>query len=215
MFFRDRAHAGTDLARILRKSCGDLSGCEVVGIARGGVAIGDPIAERLRLPLKALVLDDVKMAEGVLVMSGFGDATLFPKDNGPLLHLSTAELAVIEPIQTAVGMLAQRQHRYNGGKNLVLPSRVILCDDGLVSGRTLFAATCTLQSQGVRDIVVAVPVLPGWFDALQYPDFKVFAIRTSTLRAPATGMFYDAFDDVPDEEVIASVARRTPGALVS
>ena len=52
--FADRAHAGEQLAEILAPRF-EHQRCRVYGLARGGVLVARPVAERLRAPLEVLV----------------------------------------------------------------------------------------------------------------------------------------------------------------
>ena len=52
--FRDRASAGASLAEAVAARLGGEA-CRIYGLARGGVIVARPIAERLSVPLEVLV----------------------------------------------------------------------------------------------------------------------------------------------------------------
>jgi putative phosphoribosyl transferase len=83
---------------------------------------------------------------------------------------------------------------------------VIVVDDGLATGSTMIAALHALRAKSPKKLICAVPVAPP--DTLE--KVKPYADEVVCLSAPAmfyaVGQFYQSFQQVSDEEVIALLA---------
>ena len=101
--------------------------------------------------------------------------------------------------------LHQRRQRY-GADSVSAAGRVaIVVDDGLATGSTMIAALQTLRAQGPQRLICAVPVAAP--DSLR--RIRPLADEVVCLHAPAdfhaVGQYYDSFDQVDDDEVIAAL----------
>ncbi len=208
MFFENRAHAGQRLVDVLREQKRDLHGYSVLGIARGGVTVGAEIASAFGLPLRAFCVDDFTVPEGRLLVTSVGSGALISFDGekkefvtqfaSDVRHLPVADADVH---LTAV---LQRTAMFNSGRPLLTTDRILLCDDGLVSGETAFLGAQALKANGVRSILLAIPVVPKWFPD-EPKDFEFVTWRVTTMKKPTSGIFYYSFPDVPDADVISAV----------
>jgi predicted phosphoribosyltransferase len=84
-----------------------------------------------------------------------------------------------------------------------IPGRsVILTDDGIATGSTMFAAIEVVKAQQPHELIVAVPVAPP--SRLQ--SVQELCDRVICLEAPdnfvAVGQFYETFVPVSDEQVV-------------
>jgi predicted phosphoribosyltransferase len=86
---------------------------------------------------------------------------------------------------------------------------VILVDDGIATGATVFAAINWLRSQKIRKLIVAVPVGPR--DTIT--KLKTVADDVIVLQTPflfeAVGEFYEDFSQVIDEDVVVTMRKYT------
>ncbi|MDO8669496.1 MAG: phosphoribosyltransferase family protein [Candidatus Buchananbacteria bacterium] len=210
MFFENRIDAGEKLAQVFIKGGEDWSDYQVIGLARGGVITALQIAQALNLPLSALCVDDLNTSIGFFVITGLKDYGLFYPNKGNVgpefLSLSSrfSNLEKIEGFLEFQTKLKARQELFNSGQELCLGARVIVVDDGLVSGKSAFAAIMALKTGGVKEIVLAVPVVLPWLMEKDY-GFRVITWRISKLKGAATGLFYYNFGDTSDKEVIDAV----------
>ena len=107
--------------------------------------------------------------------------------------------------------MAASPHAYLGNHRPpnVKGKRVILVDDGIATGASLFAAIESLHLVGASAVWVAVPVAPP--DTLQRVREKVEGV--TCLLAPeifrAIGMWYDDFSQTSDAEVL-DLLRQAP-----
>ena len=209
MFFTDRTDAGARLAACVVAQRAAPEGYHVVGRARGGVPIGFALAQALGLPLSALLIDDMEMEEEGkhLFVTPFGSGQLYQHTCEPL-YAEDVSLLPVTGYEQLLASVRERQLRYNG-ETFEPGSHVILCDDGVVSGKTAFtAATLLRQHFGVESIIFATPVVPSGFRTTNVDADQIIYWRRSTLPAPTTGMFYKSFDDVPDDTVTELVNAR-------
>jgi predicted phosphoribosyltransferase len=80
---------------------------------------------------------------------------------------------------------------------------VIVTDDGIATGATMIAALQALRAEGPRQLIVAVPVAAPerLAEVHHWCDEVIFLNATEDLRS--VGEFYDDFNQVEDEEVVA------------
>jgi predicted phosphoribosyltransferase len=90
--------------------------------------------------------------------------------------------------------------------------RVILVDDGIATGSSMFLAVRALKDAGASEVIVAVPVAPSEI----LPLLEKVADRVVVLHASdnliAVGRFYEDFHQLEDDEVIATLARHRGAA---
>jgi putative phosphoribosyl transferase len=202
MFFKDRYEASAKLAEIIDQQ--RLKGqWDVVGIARGGVVIAKEIAKLYKTKPKSICVEDILGKDFVFAASSLGSGILFTdydaNEWGQFIPDQTKTLRMPK-LNEVFQAAKEKQERLTRNRPTQYGQQVILCDDGVVSGRTLFTAIKSLKHAGVKTVVAAIPVVFPW--VLQN-KFKVITWRVSKMTNPATGMFYNNFEDVPDEEVIS------------
>ena len=213
MFFENRTDAGQRLAKVLLGLNRDFSNWEVVGLARGGVIVAAEVAKALNLPLQSFCVDDFETTrpKGTVVVTSLGSGTWYPTRITPRNQI-TFSMSVstfrIKGLSRFADEVKQRDDRFNSGNFFPLPERTILCDDGIVSGRSAVTAITALHSRGVRKIILAIPVVLPWVieGTLKYFVHEIVTWRKATRKDAPTGMFYYSFKEVTDEEVIRAVA---------
>jgi len=208
MFF-DREDAGRKLARAL----GDLPpDALILGIPRGGVVVARATADALQLPLDVLVVRKLGAPHNPeLAIGAIGPNGAVTLDQDVLHALPNVSPEYIE--QVAAGELSEISRRlkiYREDEPFpeVRDRAVVVVDDGIATGSTARAALRWLRAQGANPIVLAVPVAP---EQAIY-EFKDEAERVVILTAPqrffAVGQWYDNFDQVTDDEVVAALQRK-------
>jgi len=201
MIFKDRKHAGQELAKEV-KEYKDNSDAVIVALPRGGVVLGYEIAKELNLPLDIVVPRKIgapgnpEFACGAISESGEyianPDAGKIPEE-----HLEKEIAQEKEEAKRRLGLyrpgLAKRDFQ---GKT------IILVDDGIATGLTMEAGIKTLKEMGAKEVVVAVPVSAE--DS--YKHIKKIVDKIICLDRPmffgAVGQFYEKFDQTEDKEVI-------------
>jgi predicted phosphoribosyltransferase len=212
MTFKDRRDAAVVLAAKLKEIYGKQFLKEkplILAIPRGGVVTGDEIAARLGADLDVVVSkkigapDNPELAIGAVMHDG----SFFP--NTDIIEaLGVGEDYIKQQISEKMKEIERRLGRFRGGREYRLEGKtVILVDDGIATGATVFAAINWLKEQKLKRLIVAMPVGPA--DTIQ--RLKQIVRDVVVLRAPvvfmAVGAFYEDFQQVSDDEVVAIMSK--------
>ena len=209
MIFKDREDAGLQLANRLG-AYANRNDVIVLGIPRGGVPVAFEIAQALNLPMdiflsrKLGVPGREELAFGAIAA---GDGRFLDREIIQALGISEQQIErVTEKVKET---LSQRAELYRGDRRpLQVEDRtVILVDDGIATGASIYAAINALQQMKPAKLVTAVPVAPpatcNW---LRTVVDEVICI-TEPEQFYSVGQFYKQFSQVPDEEVIDLLQR--------
>jgi predicted phosphoribosyltransferase len=212
--YKDRRDAAEFLAQKLDKKYGDSINREnaiILAIPRGGVITGDVIAERLGVSLDVLVSRKVgspfnpELAVGAVMHDG----SFFPNED-IIKMLDLPRTYLDEQVAIQKREIERRLLKFRGSRDYQLAGKfVILVDDGIATGATVFAAINWLRSQKIRKLIVAVPVGPR--DTIM--KLKTVADDVIVLQAPflfeAVGEFYEDFSQVIDDDVVVTMRKYT------
>jgi putative phosphoribosyl transferase len=200
--YRDRRHAGLELARHLT----DVKGQDVVVLAlpRGGVPVAFEVARALDAPLDVFVVRKLglpghpEFAMGAIASGGVRVL------NDEVVRLYRIPEQAVEAIARDERHELERRERAFRSQRPPLDvggRTVVLVDDGLATGSTMKAAVEAVRSLRPTRIIVAVPV--GSPDTCH--EFAAIADDIICARAPehfaAVGQWYDDFRQTTDEEV--------------
>lgn len=160
--FRDRREAGRVLANLLT-AYRDRPNVIVLGLARGGLPVAWEMAAALHAPLDAFIVRKLgapgheEFAVGALASGG---RVVVNDDVVRGLRISPEQLRAIAEREGRE--LIRREAVYRGGRPLleVTGKTVILVDDGLATGASMFAAVQALRESEPAHIVIAVPAAP-------------------------------------------------------
>ncbi|MGA5415777.1 phosphoribosyltransferase [Streptomyces pseudogriseolus] len=215
MRFRDRRQAGRELAARLRerRDAGALPDPLVLALPRGGVAVAAEVAEALGAPLDVLVVRKVGAPRheeyGVGAMAGDG-VPVYDEEALRGLGLTQADLAPV--VERERAELLRREQLYRQGRPAPDPRgrTVVVVDDGLATGSTARAALRALRARGPARLVLAVPVAsPDGAAALRSETDELISLHEPAAFM-AVGQWYDAFDQLTDEEVLEALRRHQP-----
>lgn len=205
MIFYNRQEAGKKLAHALQEYA-DRPNAIVIALPRGGVIVGDEVATQLHLPLDILCPRKIgapmnpEFAIGAITETGEG---MISEECIRELKISEEELKVI--IEKEKQEAKWRVDNFRKGRVfLQLEGKtVIVVDDGIATGFTMCAALKSIKAEKAAEIIMAVPVAPP--ETLL--KFKGNTDKIVCLSTPANfyavGQFYEIFDQVEDEEVVA------------
>lgn len=203
--FRDRKDAGLQLAKKLLAYAGDPEGI-VIALPRGGVVLGAIIANELHLPLDIISPRKIgapfnpELAIGAITETGEG---IFNEDLIRDFGISEEYVKATVEKEKKVAMHRLKEYRREMPARNLKGKTVLIVDDGIATGSTMFAAIKTVKNEGAAKIIVAVPVSPvDTYEKLENQVTKVVALATPTPFF-AVGQFYDFFDQTSDEEVIS------------
>lgn len=208
--FENREHAG----KILAEKCQKFAPLDpvILALPRGGVPIAQQIARSLSSHLDVVFVKKIgaprneEFAIGAIAEDGKAilnediiSNNKFKKD-----EIDAIAKDRLNEIKTRSNLYRKYIPQINlEGRN------VIVVDDGLATGATMEATLLWLKTQKVKKIIVAVPV------SSQDAAKKVIKLCDEfiSLITPqdmwAVGMWYQNFDQVSDDEVIAIFQKQT------
>lgn len=201
MIFKDRTDAGQKLAKKLEY----LQKEEpiILAIPRGGVVTGDVIAKMLGasldivVPRKISAPHNPELAIGAVMHDGsfFPNITVIEYFD---VRKDFIDVQIVEQLEE----IERRLMHFRGRKEYNLKDKtIILVDDGVATGSTVFVTIDWLKKQRPKRIILATPV--GSRDTIERLS-KI--IEVVVLQNPETfgavGEFYEYFDQVDDSQVI-------------
>lgn len=208
--FRDRTHAGRELAKMLTEFRGTTA--LVLAIPAGGVPVAAALATELGLPL------DVAPVSKVLypwtTESGYGavafDGSVWLDESrmsGHGVSPAHAERAVAE----ARAKVERRLARLRAGRApLAFEGRtVIAVDDGIAGGATMRVAIAALRRAGAARVVVAVPTAhKSTLEALSRLAHAAYCPDVRGGASYAVADAYAEWRDLGDDEIAALLENR-------
>jgi predicted phosphoribosyltransferase len=210
--YRDRRHAGVELASRLRHLQGRAD-VIVLGLPRGGVPVAFEVARALDAPLDIFMVRKLglpghpELAMGAIASGGIRVL------NDDVVSYYRVPAAVIDAAARAEqAELERREQAYRSGDDpLTLSGRtVVLVDDGLATGSTMRAAVQAVQTQAPAKVIVAVPI--GAAETCR--ELAGIADQVVCARAPehfhAVGQWYLDFSSTTDAEVRALLHQAGP-----
>ncbi len=200
MVFKNREDAAEKLAKKLEGFRDENP--IILAIPLGGVITGDVIAKALGAKLDIVVSRKIGAPNNPELAIGavMHDGSFFP--NSELIQmLQIPQYYIDEEIQSQLKEIERRLVKFRGSKNYDLKGKtVILVDDGIATGATIFVAIQWIKKQNPKRLVVAVPVGPQ--DTLErLKQIVEVVVLESPYSFGAVGEFYDVFDQVEDYTV--------------
>jgi len=203
--FKNREDAAIRLANKLKflvKPAGELI---ILAIPRGGVVTGDVVASIIGAKLDIVVSRKIgapynsELAIGAVMHDG----SFFPNED-IISMLNVSQDYIDKQISIQKKEIERRLMTFRGNKQYHLHDKtIILVDDGIATGATIFAAIRWLGSQKLKRLIVAVPVAAkDTFDKLKEQKVDDVVVLQSPLAFSAVGAFYEDFSQVSDEQVI-------------
>ena len=197
---KDRTEAGKLLAKRLDKYKENVV---VLAIPRGGVVVGNEIAKELGCKLDVVISkkvtppDNPEYAIGAITHDG----TVFQGKNW---ENYSKHPDFGNELSKKKEEVQRRLKDFRGISDYMFDDKtVILVDDGIATGATVFAILNWLKKQKVQKIILAVPVMPPEiFEAMQDFCDEIISLEIPHDFA-AVGQFYHEFLQVSDDEVIS------------
>lgn len=216
--FTDRQQAGRLLAQKLMRQLPDLSANKqaptkqlVVGVGYGGVPVAEQVARRLHLPLTAFAaevirsLSDDNADMGAVCSCGivvFGDTR---RQNAGHEH-SYVGCRVKELSEKA--RMQERSWRTLAGLGHcpeIADKRVIVVEEGVMSGATTRAVLSSLKQLGAHELVIATPVILEKTKDELITQCNLIVSLIDATQPFALSEFYNDYHEVGDAEVIEAL----------
>lgn len=200
--FANREDAALQLAARLRERA--LRRPLVLAIPRGGVVLGAVLARELDADLDVLLArklrapDNPELAVGAVTETGqvyLNHEYLEPQSQAYLDRETKVQLREI----------ARRRRLLRGNRppQSAADRSIIIVDDGIATGSTMIAALRALKAQHAHEIMVAVPVAaPDRLEQVRPLCDDLICLHAAP-DLYAVGQFYDDFNQINDEQVVA------------
>ena len=174
----------------------------VLAIPRGGVVVGEEIAKKLGCSLDVIISKKITPPSSPEYAIGAitHDGTIY---QGQYWDMFSQEPKFEDEISKKKSEVKRRLEEYRGSADYKFDNKtVILVDDGIATGSTVFVLLKWLSERKVNRVILAVPVIP----ANTFEEMRPLVDAIVTLEIPvefyAVGQFYEEFDQVSDEEVM-------------
>jgi putative phosphoribosyl transferase len=213
--FHDRFEAGRVVATRL-SAYANRPDAIVLGLPRGGVAVAYEVARALNLPLDVFIVRKLGVpGQEELAMGAIASGGVRVLNHAVIGALGLSQAEINEVIRREEQERRRREEEFRGERPpLHLKGKtVILVDDGLATGATMWAAVTAVRQQEPAKVVMAVPVAaPAECDAFrQIADEVICAITAEPFHA--VGLWYQDFPQMTDEEVRALLAHKSRSSL--
>jgi predicted phosphoribosyltransferase len=214
--FRDRSEAGRLLAEKLA-AYANRPDVLVLALPRGGVPVAYEVARALGAPLDVFLVRKLGVpGHEELAMGAVATGGVRVLNDQVVRALGIPDYVIDAVTAWEQQELARRERLYRGDRPPpeVRGRTVILVDDGLATGATMYAAIQALRQQQPARIVVAVPTAsPETCNELRKEvDDVICAITPEPFYG--VGLWYEDFSQTTDEEVrdlLARAAREVTG----
>ena len=201
--FRDREEAGRALVEFMvpRRRPDSI----VLGLPRGGVAVGAPLADALGAPLLPLVVR--KLPVPVSPEMGFGAVAI---DGTRVLNkravgsFGLTEERIDRITEDVTQEVRRRAREYVGSDEPpdIEGRHVFIADDGLATGFTAIVGARMARRHDPASLTLAVPVSPvDSIGAVQDLFDEVYCLYVQESYSFAVASYYRDFHDMTDSEV--------------
>ncbi len=209
--FVDRVAAGRQLADRLEHLRGQP--IVVLGLPRGGLPVAEQVALALAVPLDVILVRKLGVPfQHELGMGAIGEdgIRVLNDDVVRMTGVSHREIAVVEARERAELERRAARYRHDGARISLQDKIAVIVDDGIATGSTARAACLVARAAGATRVVVAVPVAPNDWTERFHGDADDLVCLHTPRDFSAVGQFYADFDQISDDEVVASLHRATP-----
>ena len=207
--FPNRTEAGKQLARKLARYA-RRPDVLVLALPRGGVPVASEVARALEAPLDVFVVRKLGVpGHEELAMGAIASGGVRVLNESVVTKLGITEEVIEAAARREERELVRRERAYrdHGPAPAVRGRVVILVDDGIATGSTMYAAISALRQQGARQIVVATPtVARSTYDEMR-PEADDFVAVLMPEEFHGVGQWYEDFSQTTDEEVRALLAQ--------
>ncbi|MDP5339251.1 MAG: phosphoribosyltransferase [Nodularia sp. (in: cyanobacteria)] len=209
MLFKNRTIAGQILAGELADYA-NRSDAIILALPRGGVPVAFEVAKALNAPLDVLVVRKLGVPEQEELAMGAiasGGVRIINEHIINLVNISEDTIARVAAQEERE--LERRERLYRGDRpDLDLEGRiVILVDDGLATGATMWAAVASVRRQHPAKIVIAVPVAAS-ATCHELQDAVDEIVCTATPDPfYSVGLWYEDFPQTTDDQVRQLLAK--------
>jgi len=208
VIFKNREEAGKLLAERIKDL--NLESPVVVALPRGGVPVGYMVAKELNAPLDILFIKKIpsplneeaaigSVSESGLVFINKKSVDAL-REQGIIVDEYYLQKVATEKIQE----MARKREKYKIDPIPLEDKDVILVDDGIATGASMYLAANSVVRDFPKSITIAAPVAPS--DSEIDKMLKPVSNKLIILHRPpifvSVGQWYEDFHQLSDKEII-------------
>lgn len=209
--FADRQSAGKMLAGELGRY--QFENPLILGLLRGGIPVACAISKSLSIPFDIWIVRKIgvpwqsEFAIGAMAEDGY-----IYLNTEVIESMGISESSLNAIVEKTTLEIKERIFMYRGAllRADIAGRDVIIVDDGVATGATIYAAAGSVRNYRPKKIIVAAPVVS--MEALELlkgmVDQEIHVIEPENFIA--VGAWYDDFNQITDDEVL-QMLNRTPG----
>jgi len=204
--YKNREEAGKALAKRLKKlqDEGKIVNPVVVALPRGGIPVALEIAKELHAPLDLLFVKKIPApGNEELAIGSVSENGIVFLNQEMIQRLGVDENYIQEKGIEKIQEMARLRDKYKYEPVLLEDKDVILVDDGIATGASMYLAAQSVARDMPRSIIIASPVAPkdeSVLNMLRSVSHHLEILETPELFM-SVGRWYDDFHQLSDEEV--------------
>lgn len=198
MLYKDRTDAAQKLLPYLKKYRHE--DCLFMAIPRGGIPIAYQLAKHYHFPLHVLMAKKIghpwnpELAIGAVSLE---DYIVDKRHLIPQPYIDNAIKQIRESLSARYKKLIGKEMGYP-----LSNKTIIIVDDGIATGNTIFAAIKLIQKRHPGKIIVASPVAPVETSEKIKKLVDEFICPNQISNFSGVSMYYQDFSEVTDDEAI-------------
>jgi predicted phosphoribosyltransferase len=179
----------------------------VLAIPRGGVIVAAPVARALDAPLDVVIPHKLGAPHNPELAIGAIAPGVRVLDEGLMRALNVPERYIEDEVAVQEAEIERRTALYRDDRppTVFAGTTAVVVDDGVATGATSMAALRWARAQGAARVVFAAPVGPVAALRLLADECDDVVILETPRSFRAVGEWYDRFDQVTDEQVLATL----------
>ncbi len=196
--FKDRIEAGNLLAAQLSAYKSDEG--VVLAVPKGGVPLAYVVAKELGFPMEIVFTKKIghpKNKEYAIGATSLSDYFVIP-------HYDVSEEYIQEELKVVREKLQHMHDKFMAdSKPANLNGKtVIIVDDGMATGNTVFSTISLIKKSKPAKIIVAVPVASQSAVQMVSREADEMIVLMTPPDFSGVGVYYEIFNDVSEQEVL-------------
>ena len=204
--FKDRIEAGKKLAQEIKKLKDEniIIDPVVIALPKGGVPVAAEVAKELNAPLDIFFVKKIPAPDNEeLAIGSVSESGLVFVNKEIVEKLGVDESYIQQTATEKLQEIAREREKYKVEPQILEDRDVILVDDGIATGASMYLAAQSIVRDKPRKIVIAAPVAPR--DAAITEMLRSVSHYLIILEQPeffmSVGKWYDDFHQLSDNEV--------------